>query len=67
MANRLKTLSGKNAHPVALMRYLLNKSIMNNWSDIYDLKESDLDDFGRFLEVEYGITAGSAAAADEYF
>ena len=67
MANRLKTLSGKNAHPVALMRYLLNKSIMNNWSDIYDLKESDLDDFGRFLEAEYGITAGSAAAAAEYF
>ena len=67
MGNRLKALTKDKAYPVPLMRYLLNKSIVNNWADLYDLKESDMEDFNRYLEAEYGIRAGSAAAPEEYF
>ena len=67
MGNRLKALTRDNPHPVPLMRYLLNKSITNNWADVYALKESDVEDFNRYLEAEYGIRAGSAAAPEEYF
>lgn len=67
MGNRLKSLTSDNPHPVPLMRYLLNKSITNNWADVFALKESDVEDFNRYLEAEYGIRAGSAAAPEEYF
>ena len=67
MGNRLKSLTEGKPHPVPLMRYLLNKSIVNNWADVFDLKESDMEDFNRYLEAEYGIRAGSAAAPEEYF
>lgn len=67
MGNRLKSLTEGKPHPVPLMRYLLNKSIVNNWADVFDLKESDVEDFNRYLEAEYGIRAGSAAAPEEYF
>lgn len=67
MGNRLKSLTDNKPHPVALMRYLLNKSIMNNWPDIYGLKDSDIEDFNRFLEAEYHIPLGSSTNPDEYF
>ena len=65
MGGRLKSLSKDANHPVALMRYLLNKSIVNNWTDIYELKDSDGDDFNRFLASEYGAAAEDASG--EYF
>lgn len=67
MGNRLKALVKDKPYPVPLMRYLLNKSITNNWADVFALKESDVEDFNRYLEAEYGIRAGSAAAPEEYF
>lgn len=67
MGNRLSNLTKDEPHPVPLMRYLLNKSIINSWADIFPLKESDMEDFSRFLEAEYGIRSGSASDPDEYF
>ena len=67
MGNRLRTLTNNNPHPVPLMRYLLNKSITNNWADVFALKESDAEDFSRYLETEYGIRMGAASAPEEYF
>ena len=67
MGNRLKALANGNPHPVPLMRYLLNKSITNNWADVFALKESDVEDFNRYLEAEYGIRVGAASAPEEYF
>ena len=68
MGNRLKTLSEASEYPVAMMRYLLNKSIINGWSDVFELKDSDMEDFGRFLASEYGIrTGGAGANASDYF
>ncbi len=67
MGNRLKTLSNNSAHPVPLMRYLLNKSIINGWADVFELKDGDVEDFNRFLAAEYGIQAGTGVGAPEYF
>lgn len=65
MAGQLTRLTAGSAYPVPLMRYLLNKSITNNWSDIYALDERDMEDFNRYLATEYGI--GGAAETPEYF
>lgn len=62
MGNRLKSLTKDAAHPVALMRYLLNRSIRNNYADVYSLKDSDTEDFASFLASEYGITASDSSA-----
>lgn len=68
MGNRLKALSAGATYPVPLMRYLLNKSIINGWADVFELKESDSDDFARFLVSEYSITAlGADAGQADYF
>lgn len=65
MAGRLKNLTADSPHPVALMRYLLNRTIVNNWSDVFPLEERDAEDFNRYLATEYGISP--AAATPEYF
>ena len=68
MGNRLKALSEGTTYPVPLMRYLLNKSIINDWADVFELKESDSEDFHRCLAAEYGIAAlGADAGQAEYF
>lgn len=68
MGNRLISLSKDTQYPVPMMRYLLNKSIINGWADVFELKDSDLEDFNRFLSSEYGIEAGSSEAdAPDYF
>lgn len=68
MCGRLKTLSKDAQYPVALMRYLLNKSILNGWSDVYALKDSDVEDFNLFLHSEYGITPAAVTTdPSEYF
>lgn len=67
MGNRLKALADGEAHGVAMMRYLLNNSIRNGWTDIYGLKESERNDFNGFLSAEYGIQIGAASAPVEYF
>ena len=66
MAGRLKTLTADSPHPVPLMRYLLNRTIVNNWADVFPLEERDTEDFNRYLATEYGI-GGTSAAAPEYF
>lgn len=66
MAGRLKNLTADSPYPVALMRYLLNRTIVNNWADVFPLEDRDAEDFNRYLSTEYGI--GSASAAEsEYF
>ena len=65
MAGRLKNLTADSPHPVALMRYLLNRTIVNNWSDVFPLEERDTEDFNRYLATEYGIS--QEAATTEYF
>jgi hypothetical protein len=68
MGSRLKTLSKDLQHPVAAMRYLISRSIRSNWTDIYPLKDSDMEDFRLFLVSECGIMpAASAADLAEYF
>lgn len=68
MGGRLKSLSKDAQYPVPLMRYLLNKSILNGWADVYALKEGDTEDFNRYLLSEYGIVAGAAKTdPTEYF
>ena len=67
MGNRLKTLSAGSNTPVPLMRYLLNKAIINGWTDVYELKDADREDFRKFLESEYGITANDAGGGADYF
>ena len=68
MGGRLKTLSKGFQYPVATMRYLISRSIRNNWTDIYSLKESDMEDFMLFLVSECGITPADAATDPaEYF
>lgn len=68
MGGRLKSLSQDSQYPVALMRYLLNKSIRNGWADIFPLKESDIEDFHLFLSSECGIVpAGAKTDPSEYF
>ena len=68
MGGRLKTLSKNAQYPVATMRYLINRSIRNNWTDIYPLKDSDVEDFNLFLVSECGIVPVNAAADPaEYF
>ena len=68
MGGRLKTLSKDSPHPVPLMRYLLNISVIRNWSDVFPLKPEDEADFHRFLASEYGITVGAAdGGSPDYF
>lgn len=68
MGGRLKSLSKDAQHPVPLMRYLLNKSILNGWADVYSLKDGDVEDFNRFLLSEYGIEPCAAKTdPSEYF
>ena len=68
MGGRLKTLSKDTQHPVAVMRYLLNRSIRNGWADVYPLKESDVEDLNLFLVSEYGILPTNAMTDPaEYF
>lgn len=62
MGGRLKSLSKDSPYPTALMRYLLNISVIRNWSDVYPLKPEDKADFHLFLASEYGIRPGSNAA-----
>ena len=66
MAGRLKSLTAASPHPVPLMRYLLSRTIINGWADVFPLDERDTEDFNRYLTTEYGI--GSTSAAEpEYF
>lgn len=66
MAGRLKSLTAASPHPVPLMRYLLSRTIINGWADVFPLEERDTEDFNRYLTTEYGI--GSTSAAEpEYF
>lgn len=65
MGNRLLALSEGATHRVGMMRYLISKSIRNNWSDIFELKEKDMDDYRRFLAAEYGI--GPSTDNVDYF
>lgn len=67
MGNRLKTLSAGSKYPVPLMRYLLNRSIVNGWADVFGLKDADQTDFERFLASEYGVTGSAVADPAEYF
>jgi len=68
MGNRLLTLTKDAPHRVPMMRYLLNKSIINGWADVFALKDGDMEDFKRFLLSEYGLTtAGPEADPPEYF
>ena len=55
MGNRLLTLSEGEQNRVGMMRYLISKSIRNNWSDIFPLNEKDTADYNRFLASEYGV------------
>ena len=65
MANRLEALAKNDAHPVALMRYLLSKAIRLGWMDIYALDEKDAADYAAWLAAEYNIAP--AEATPEYF
>ena len=68
MGNRLLALTKDEPHPVPMMRYLLNKSIINGWADVFPLRDTDMEDFSRFLTSEYGLTReGVEAAPTEYF
>ena len=68
MGGRLISLSKDSQYPVPMMRYLLNKSIINDWADVFELKDADMGDFKRFLASEYGIKAGgSEADSPDYF
>ena len=66
MAGQLARLTADSAHPVPLMRYLLNRSIVNGWADVFPLNERDAADFDRYLATEYGI-GGSPGSEPEYF
>lgn len=65
MANRLTNLTADSPYPVPLMRYLLSRTIVNNWADVFPLKEQDTEDFNRYLATEYGI--GQTAVTPDYF
>lgn len=65
MGNRLLTLSEGEPNRVGMMRYLISKSIRNNWSDIFPLNEKDTADYNRFLASEYGVEP--SADSVEYF
>ena len=68
MGGRLKTLSKDALYPVPLMRYLINISVIRNWSDVFPLKPEDEADFNRFLASEYGISLGAAdGGTPDYF
>lgn len=62
----LSRLTTDSPCPIPLMRYLLNKSIVNNWTGVFALDERDAEDFNRYLATEYGIT-GTAGVEQEYF
>lgn len=55
LTNNLKRYSAGKDHPVAVMRFLLQQSVTNNWRTVYELKEKDLDSFAAFLRDEYGV------------
>ena len=59
MANRLEALAKQDAHPVAMMRYLLAKAIRNGWQDIYGLDERDAADYAAYLAAEYDVHSKS--------
>lgn len=65
MAGRLTNLTADSPYPVPLMRYLLSRTIVNNWADVFPLKEQDTEDFNRYLATEYGI--GQTAVTPDYF
>ena len=65
MANRLEALAKQDAHPVAMMRYLLAKAIRNGWQDIYGLDERDAADYAAYLAAEYDIAP--TEVTPEYF
>lgn len=68
LTNALKRYSDGKDHPVAVMRFLLQQSVTNNWRTVYDLKDKDLDSFAAFLRDEYGIDLVAAATPEpEYF
>jgi hypothetical protein len=67
MANRLEALAKQDAHPVAMMRYLLAKAIRNGWQDIYGLDERDAADYAAYLAAEYGIAQTAGSDAGDYF
>lgn len=66
MAGRLKNLTADSPYPVPLMRYLLGRTIVNNWADVFPLQERDAEDFSRYLATEYGIS-GTVGTGQEYF
>lgn len=65
MAGRLTNLTADSPYPVPMMRYLLSRTIVNNWADVFPLKEQDTEDFNRYLATEYGI--GQTAVTPDYF
>ena len=67
MANRLEALAKQDAHPVAMMRYLLAKAIRNGWQDIYGLDERDAADYAAYLAAEYGVSSGSDSEDKDFF
>ena len=66
MAGQLTRLTTDSPHPIPLMRYLLNRSIVNGWADVFPLNERDAEDFNRYLATEYGI-CGTSGPEPEYF
>ena len=67
LTNALKRYSDGKDHPVAVMRFLLQQSVTNNWRTVYDLKEKDLDSFAAFLRDEYGIDPAGNDAHDPVY
>ena len=67
MANRLEALAKQDAHPVAMMRYLLAKAIRNGWQDIYGLDERDTADYAAYLAAEYGVATSTGGQDSDYF
>ena len=67
MANRLEALAKNDAHPVALMRYLLSKAIRLGWMDIYALEDKDAADYAAYLDSEYGIHQSNGTDLADYF
>lgn len=67
MGGRLLALSKDAQYPIPLMRYLLNKSIIHGWSDVFELKPEDAEDFNRFLAAECGVNTGNSEVSPDYF
>jgi hypothetical protein len=67
MCNRLEDLTKDEPFKIPAIRYLLSKTIRNNWSDVFPMKESEAEDYRLFLSAEYGIESRTAEAPAEYF